>query len=165
MKTGWGGGAVKRKRNKLKALPSPPARVQFLFPKNPGSRVQHLMSASSPCLVRMVLQEDGWSKGHRRTVPWEQGKQKCEGQTGIQKYAQSWAWAGMRPLVRRVQPPLIGGSTGGRVNVLRKVPRRRLGGVSQASASSHSMSPPHKLMSPLNPLTWGWAWGIVPQNG
>lgn len=48
------------------------------------------------------------------------------------------------------------------MKVLRNVPRRRLGGVSQASASSHSMSPAHKQMSPLNPLTWEWAWGIVP---
>lgn len=55
---------------------------------------------------------------------------------------------------------------GGSVKVLRSVPRRRLGGVFQASASSHSMSPPpHKRMSPLNPWTWGWGWGIVPQNG
>lgn len=45
---------------------------------------------------------------------------------------------------------------GGRVKVLRSIPRRSLGGVFQASASRHSMrSPPHNGMSPRNPWTWG----------
>lgn len=62
--------------------------------------MQRLMSASSPC-VRLDWYDraaGGWVGSGPRNCTTGTGKRKCEDQTGIQECAQSWAWAGMRPL-------------------------------------------------------------------
>lgn len=62
--------------------------------------------------------------------PREQGKQKCEDQTGIQvcSVLGTWAQAGMRPRSEESPASTEGGSMGGRVELL-SAPRRSLGGV------------------------------------
>lgn len=69
MKTGSERGSLKRKRNKLKALPSPPARVQFLSPTSQGAEVSAAPNVClfPLCLVRMVqpgCRGLGWGQDH-----------------------------------------------------------------------------------------------------
>lgn len=91
MKTGSERGSLKRKRNKLKALPFPPARVQFLSPAPQGEVTAAPDVCLFPlCLVRMVQQGCRGLGGARTTeqlYPEDEGKQKC----GIQECAQPWA--------------------------------------------------------------------------
>lgn len=88
MKTGSERGSLKRKRNKLKALPSLPARVQFLFPIPHGAEVS---TAPDVCLFPCV-----WLEWYNRAArDWigartteelyhrDRGKQKCGDQIGI----------------------------------------------------------------------------------
>lgn len=88
MKTGSERESLKRKRNKLKALPAPPARVQFLSPTPQGAEVN---AAPDVCLFPCVWLEwysraaGDWIGARTTKEPYhrDRGKQKCGDQTGI----------------------------------------------------------------------------------
>lgn len=163
MKTGSERGSLKRKRNKLKALPAPPARVQFLSPTPQGAEVN---AAPDVCLFPCV-----WLEWYSRAAgDWigarttEEPYHRAGGSRNVETKLASRSRLTPGHLDMGRMRPLCEKSP---ASTDRRLHGRECEGVEECSqdkpgmfqallpATVWSVRSPHKWRSPLNPWTCG----------